>query len=317
MGGNMIKIAKISVCLSLLVLCFSCSINRLAVSVVADMLSGEESTVFTGDNDPQLIGDALPFALKLYESLLEADPDNTELLLSTGKAFCLYAFAYVVSPAEMLPDDEYEKKEAALLRAKKLYLRGRHHLMHALSILNKDFYAAFSEDNHEKALSCIKGKHLPWLYWAGAAWLGAVTTDPFDVELMIDYPVAVGFILKVVEMDESYDNGSPHELLISYYGGIPAEMGGSEEKARFHYEQALRYSEGLKAGPHLALATSVCVTRQYPREFRELLNKVLSIDVSEETENRLLNILAQQKAEWLLEHIEDFFILDDTGEEGF
>jgi predicted anti-sigma-YlaC factor YlaD len=300
----------------LLFLCIGCSINKLAVSMVADMLSGEKSTVFTGDEDPALIGSALPFALKLYESLLEADPDNTKLLLATGKAFCLYAYAYVQAPAEMLPDHEFEMKEAALMRAKKLYLRGRDYILHALSIMNKDFYTALQENETDKALSYIKEKQVPWLYWAGAAWLGAITTDPFDMELMIGHPTAIGFIMKVVEIDESYDNGSAHELLVSYYGSIPDAMGGSEEKARFHYGKALEYSGGLKAGPHLALAASVCVSRQYPDEFKELLNKVLEIDVDEETENRLLNIIAQQKAKWLLEHLEDYFILEDISEEG-
>jgi predicted anti-sigma-YlaC factor YlaD len=304
-------------CVGVLVLflCIGCSINKLAVSMVADMLSGEDSTVFTGDEDPVLIGSALPFALKLYESLLEADPDNTKLLLATGKAFCLYAFAYVQAPAEMLPDHEFEMQEAALLRAKKLYLRGRDYILHAFSIMNTDFYAAFQENQADEALSYIKEKEVPWLYWAGAAWLGAITTDPFDMELMMGHPVAIGFIMKVVQMDDSYDHGSPHELLVSYYGSIPDAMGGSEEKARFHYEKALHYSGGLKAGPHLALATSVCVSRQYPDEFTALLDKVLEIDVSEETEYRLLNILAQQKAKWLLEHLEDFFILEDMHEE--
>ncbi|MDR2134259.1 MAG: TRAP transporter TatT component family protein, partial [Treponema sp.] len=68
-----------SLCLSVL-FCFlvsACSINKLMMNTVADALTGEGSSgVFTGDSDPELVGDALPFAIKMYESLLAANPGH-------------------------------------------------------------------------------------------------------------------------------------------------------------------------------------------------------------------------------------------------
>ena len=53
----------------------SCSLEKVAMKKVAGMLSGSSSTdVFSSDNDPDLVGDALPFAIKLYESLLSCCP---------------------------------------------------------------------------------------------------------------------------------------------------------------------------------------------------------------------------------------------------
>jgi hypothetical protein len=50
----------------------SCSLNRMAVRAVADALTSDGgSEVFTGDDDPELVGDALPFAVKMYESLID------------------------------------------------------------------------------------------------------------------------------------------------------------------------------------------------------------------------------------------------------
>ncbi|MBN2536530.1 MAG: TRAP transporter TatT component family protein [Spirochaetales bacterium] len=296
--------------ITLLSILAGCSINRLAVNMMTDMLAGGESTVFTGDEDLELIGEALPFALKLYESLLEADPDNARLLLATGKAFCLYAFAYVQTPAEMLPYEEYKKQEYMLERAKKLYLRAKNHLFHALDLENPAFIKAFKENTPQNAFVLIKEKDLPYIYWTGVAWMGAITTDPFDVSLTVDLPNAAGFIMKVIEMDDSYEHGAPHELLVSYYGSLPEGMGGSEEKARFHFQKAVQYSNNQKAAPYLALATSICISRQNIEEFKELLDKVLKIDISEPSEYRLLNILAQEKTAWYYEHIDDFFITE-------
>ena len=45
-------------------------IKGKAVGMVADTLASGGDT-FTRDDDPDLVGQALPFALKLYESLLD------------------------------------------------------------------------------------------------------------------------------------------------------------------------------------------------------------------------------------------------------
>ena len=62
-------------CTIALCVCPACSIKKLAMNQVANALTGSSSsTVFTGDNDPELVGDALPFAIKMYESLMNANP---------------------------------------------------------------------------------------------------------------------------------------------------------------------------------------------------------------------------------------------------
>ena len=59
------------------------------------MLSSSSSgTVFTGDNDPELVGEALPFALKLQESILASIPNHDGLRLGTGRLYVMYAKAH-------------------------------------------------------------------------------------------------------------------------------------------------------------------------------------------------------------------------------
>jgi predicted anti-sigma-YlaC factor YlaD len=64
----------------------------------------------------------------------------------------------------------------------------------------------------------------------------------------------------------------------------------------------------------VSLATSVCVSKQYVDEFRELLKKALAVDVDKYIPNRLANILSQRKARWLLDHMDNFFLIDDDTE---
>ncbi|HPW18733.1 MAG TPA: TRAP transporter TatT component family protein, partial [Candidatus Aminicenantes bacterium] len=105
----------------------ACSLRRLAIDKVAGMLSGSSGggDAFTSDNDPDLVGDALPFAIKLYETLLAAAPAHEALRLRTGSLYIMYANAFVEAPAEMKTRAELATKESLLARAKNLYLRGR------------------------------------------------------------------------------------------------------------------------------------------------------------------------------------------------
>jgi predicted anti-sigma-YlaC factor YlaD len=89
---------------------------------------------------------------------------------------------------------------------------------------------------------------------------------------------------------------------------MPAAMGGSDEKARGHFDLAVKYSRGLKLSPYIALATTVSVKNQNIWEFKSLLETALKINVNKNTANRLVNILNQQKARWLLEHSDNFFL---------
>jgi predicted anti-sigma-YlaC factor YlaD len=277
------------------------------------MLAGSGGgTVFTGEEDPQLVADALPFALKLYESLLEQVPDNQELLLTTGSIFAMYANAFIQTPAGMLPETDFEQKQEMLKRAKLLYLRGRGYVLRALELRHAGFQARLQGGELEKVLAGMKLQDVPYLYWAAASWMGAFSTDPFDMEMLLTLTRPLALMSRAFELEPGYNKGAIHEFYISVYGSLPASLGGSQDKARFHFGRAVELAGGLTAGPYVALATAVSVPTQNAAEFRELLGKALAIRLEDSPENRLVNILSQQKARWLLAHIEDFFLLEET-----
>jgi predicted anti-sigma-YlaC factor YlaD len=89
---------------------------------------------------------------------------------------------------------------------------------------------------------------------------------------------------------------------------MPPDMGGSEEKARHHFQKAVELTNGKSASPYVTLATTVSIKNQNEEEFTRLLNKALEIDPDADPDNRLLTIISQEKAQWYLEHKEDFFI---------
>ena len=72
--------------LALLLALSGCSIKRMAMNEVGNALAGS-GTSFASDDDPELVAEAIPFTLKLVESILEEVPDHkrlrTAVLLST------------------------------------------------------------------------------------------------------------------------------------------------------------------------------------------------------------------------------------------
>jgi predicted anti-sigma-YlaC factor YlaD len=288
----------------------SCSLNKVAVNLVANTLSSGDSTVFTGEEDPQLVADALPFAMKLYESLLEQTPENEDLLLTTGSIFTMYANAFVQTPASMLPESEYERQQQMLERAKKLYLRGRGYLLRALELRYPGFGEYLKAGDLEQALAPTEIEDVSLLFWTAASWLGAFSTDTFDMELLLNLSKPIALLNRALELDDAWSDGMIHDTLISIYGSLPAAMGGSQEKARYHFEKAVEYSKGLSPSPYVALAGTVSVANQDAKEFKQLLTQAIAINPDDNPDNRLQILLSQEKARWMLDHIEDFFLID-------
>ena len=145
--------------------------------------------------------------------------------------------------------------------------------------------------------------------------MAAVSASGFDMSLIVTVPKAIALIRKVLTWDETYGDGGAHDLMVSYYGaGLDADPDW-KIRAREHFERALELSEGKKAGMYLSYAMAVCVPNQDVDEFRDLLDLALAVDPDEVLEIRLENVIAQQKARWLLDHLDNYFLLPEDTEE--
>ena len=293
--------------LSLLAALSGCELNRLATVTVARMISGGGSdTIMAGDPDARLVGEAMPFTLKLHELLVAELPDDPPLLLATGRAFTVYAALFVQRPAERLPDRQIEVRAAELARAKALYLRAREYLLTGLDLRHPGFRARLMGGDAAAAIALADASSIDYFYWLGAAWLAAASTDPLDITLGADVLRAGALLEQVEAWDSGYDGGAVHDVLIAYYGGLPEALGGGAPRARRHFELAVAASDGAKARPYVAMA-GVAISTQDAEEFRELLEQALAVP-KDAVEYRLQNTLDREHAAWLLAHMEDFFL---------
>jgi predicted anti-sigma-YlaC factor YlaD len=68
-------------------------------------------------------------------------------------------------------------------------------------------------------------------------------------------------------------------------------------------------SGGREAAPLLAMAESVAVQKQDVKEFDSLLQQALAINPDAHPETRLVNLVMQRRARWLLSRKADLFLM--------
>jgi len=280
-------------------------IKNKAVGMVASTLASG-GDVFTRDDDPELVGDAIPFGLKLYESLLESAPKNLDLLIATCGAFTQYGVAYLETEATVLGEAKHHDEVAHLKnRALKMYLRAKGYCLRGLEVRFPGISSTLLK-NPAAALARGRTKDVPLLYWTAASWGSAIGLGLDRPELVIDVPTVRAVAERALALDESWSKGALHEVFISM-DSMPAALGGSPERAREHFKRAVELQQGLAPGPYIALAVGVVTAEQNRAEFEKLLNHALALDPEKDPKNRLVTLIQQRRARALLDQIDTMF----------
>jgi predicted anti-sigma-YlaC factor YlaD len=283
-----------------------CSMKRMAVNTIGDALSGG-GTSFAMDNDPELIKSAVPFSLKLMESLLAESPSHKGLLLACASGFTQYSFAFVAVEADETEVNDLAGATKMRLRARHLYLRARDYGLRGLEVDYPNFGKAL-RTSPGMAVQSIKVKDVPLIYWTAVSWAGAISILKDDADLIADLPIVEALIDRALELDEKYDNGAIHAFLIAYEMNRQTGSGDPEGRARGHFKRAVELSEGRLCGPFITLAESVSLPNQDKTEFQALLQQVLDIKSDNRPELSLANLVMQRRARWLLGRIEQLFV---------
>jgi predicted anti-sigma-YlaC factor YlaD len=298
-------VASFALFLFVLAVAPGCSLKTMAVKSVANTLS-DTGDVFTRDDDPDLIRDATPFALKLYESLLESVPTHVPLLVATCGSFTQYGYAFLEAEADGLDASRRADATALRERALKHYLRGRGYCLRAIDArFGKGSSQALLQDA-PAALRKAQKSDVPLLYWSAASWGAAISLGIDRPDLAVDFPTVRALADRAMALDATWNKGAIHELMISL-DSLPEALGGNAERAREHFKTAVEIQKGLSPGPYVALATGIAVPAQDRPEFERLLKDALAIDPEKDPSNRLVILVTQRRARVLLDHIDEKF----------
>lgn len=295
---------------ALLVASPGCSIKRLAVNKIGDALAGG-GTTFASDDDPELVKAAVPFSLKLMESLLAENPNHRGLLQAAASGFTQFAYAFVQQEADEIESEDLARATAMRQRAKRLYLRARGYGLRGLEVAHPGFTAQLHTQPRQ-AVQMARRRDVPLLYWTAAAWASAISLSKDEPALVAEIPQMEALIDRALELDEAYDRGAIHSFLISYEMARQGAAGDPAERARRHFDRALELSGGQEAGPLVAYAEAVCAQKQDLAQFDALLQRALAIDPEAHPETRLVNAIMQRRARWLLSKRDELFLIPES-----
>ena len=292
-----------AVALAALLAC-SCSVKKYAINRLGDALAGTGDT-FASDDDPELIRGAVPFSLKLVESLLAENPRHAGLLLAAARGFTQYAYAFVQEDAD--ETEEANRFQAAALRARaaKLYIRGRDYGMRGLELKHPGF-ADRLKANPQQAAKELRKSDVPLTYWTTLGWALALSTSR-NLAMLPEIPRFEALADRVVEIDDTYEEGAIHGFLITYEMSRLKPKPDRYRIVKEHFDRNMELCHGHQAGPLVAYAENVMVAQKNRAQFQDLLNQALKVDVNAWPDHRQLNLVMQRRARWLLSRTNTLF----------
>lgn len=283
-----------------------CSVRKFAVNKLGDSLANS-GTTFASDNDPEFVGQAVPFSLKLIEGLLAESPKHRGLLFAAASGFTQYSYVYVQQPSEEIETRDIEKSAALRSRSRNLYLRARDYGLRGLDAKHPGFTTALSE-NPKPAVHSAKVSDVPLLYWTAVAWGAAISLSKDHPDLVAQQPQVEALIDRAYELDPSFDHGAIDQFLISCESARQGAKGDFSERCWMHFDRAVRLSNKQLAAPYVSFAETVSIKKQNRAEFESMLQQALSVDPDARPEWRLSNLIMQRRARWLLSCEDELFL---------
>ena len=263
--------------------------------------------MFTRDDDLELVGQAIPFGLKLYESLLDSAPKNKDLLIATCSNFTQYGVAYLETEATVLGEAKHHDEVAHLnARALKLYLRARGYCLRAMEVRFPGIGPKLSDGSGPAPREGEK-KDVPLLYWMAASWGSAIAPRPRQAGPRDRHAGRPGAGRTRARARRDAGARARCTRCSSPSTACP-KRSAARRRARANTSSApSSCSRACRPGPYVALATGVACRRRIARNFEKLLKQALAIDPEKDPSMRLVTLVQQRRARALLDHIDTMF----------
>jgi predicted anti-sigma-YlaC factor YlaD len=286
-----------------------CSVRKFAINKIGDALAQGGST-YESDDDLELVQSALPFGLKLVETMLEESPKHRGLLFVAAQGFTSYTYLAVQQDMDRAKGTDYELEDRLRARGRRLYLRAHQYGLRGIDAAHPGFSAMFAQAPRE-AVAKLNTKDLQLMYWTAASLGLAISCSRDDVDMIGKIPQVEAIIDRGLQLDETWNAGAFHEFAIVLASTKPGEI--DYKAVAQHYERAVELSRGGSAAIHVTYAETVHVQKQEREEFRQMLERALAVMPAEEHKNkRLMNELAHRRATWLLSRIDDLILSPTT-----
>ena len=279
--------------LSLLFLPSACLPNKkLTVGATAILLE-EVARSSNKQSDLRMIREGMPAYLMLMDGMIEALPDNEQLLIAAAQGYSSFASAFV---------EDQDKDYANLLFAK-----GRQYALRSLEIRGLREPLRSPLDDFKEGLKGLGKKEVPYIFWGATCWANWISLNLDSIEALAELPRVDWMMKRVLELDEGFYYGGPHLFMGIWYASKPKIAGGDLKKAQGHFLKALDLGHGKFLMAYIYYANYYARQALDKDLFISTLQKVLEIPIDISSDLTLLNTVAKKKAKELLSRTEEYF----------
>lgn len=162
-----------------------------------------------------------------------------------------------------------------------------------------------SVEDIDKELNRLGAADADTLFWGSFGWLTWIEQQRGAPGALADLVVVEKIMTRLLELDETVEQGGPHLFYGVLYGAKPKMIGGDPDRSRFHFEKALEISHRSFLMIQTLYAETYCRMTFDKDLHNRLLEEVLAFELDQAPDNALSNQIAKRRAQELLD--ENFF----------
>jgi len=287
---NRIRISHIIWFLFLLSACLPN--KKLTVGATATLMQ-EVASASSKQSDLRILREGMPAYLMLMDGMIQALPDNDQLLIAGAQSYSSFASLFV------------EDQDEAYARV--LYARGKEYALRALEIRGLKNPVERPFDEFKEALKHLGKKDVPYLFWSATCWANWIRLNLDSMEAVSELPKVEWMMRRVLELDEGFYYGGPHLFMGIWYASRPKMAGGDLKKAQEHFRKALDLGQGKFLMAYVYYAKYYARTMMDKELFISTLQKALETPAETSPDLILANTVAKKEARELFSQVGDYF----------
>jgi hypothetical protein len=258
--------------LCLLFLLSACLPNKkLTVGAAATLLDGVAKSS-SQQSDLRILREGMPAYLMLIDGMIQAVPNNEQLLLAGAQSYSSFASLFV--------------EDQDIGYANLLYERGKQYALKSLELRGFKDPLQRPFDDFKEGLNRLGKKEVPTLFWTATCWANWIRLNLDSIEAVSELPRV--------------------EAMIGF-ASRPKIAGGDLKKAQEHFLKAMDLGRGKFLMAYVYYANHYARNKMDKDLFTATLQKVLEIPADTSPDLVLLNTVAKRQAKELLSRVEEYF----------
>ena len=279
--------------LCLLFLFSACLPNKKLTVGATAMLLEEVARASSKQSDLRILREGMPAYLMLIDGMVQAMPDNEQLLIAASQSYSSFASLFV----------EDQDKEYANL----LYGRGKQYALKSLEMRGFKEPLQRPFDEFKEGLNRLGKKDVPYIFWTATCWANWIRLNLDSMEALSELPRVETMMQRVLDIDEGFYYGGAHLFMGIWFASRPKMAGGDLKKAQGHFLKALDLGQGKFLMAYVYYANYYARKMMDKDLFNSTLQKVLETPADISPDLTLLNTMAKKKAQELLNRVEEYF----------